>query len=306
MSQHKFPLTAKGFLWEAQAGAILSTLYLILWAFANKNHSNGELGSFVGAGIALAIFGMLPSALLGGLTGAAVGKLLALFRRQLPGWVAALIGLIVSGLVVLLVFQPERGPSQTYRPTRYDYTIVYNWHDYLFFPLLPCLIYLLASSWVAVRLNRFNLQPIPLPQSLYVAQSYIDNIVYQIKDRYPGRTRYEIDLELLRDGYEPSEIEIAWKQFEIQLLEIARRRNLPPSLGVVTFGGAKLNLDFWLTIPSLLFLAGLVLYLLPNFLTIGLTVANLLIIAFKIRSRQPLVMAVALGSLPVFLLLSLS
>lgn len=295
-------LLKEGFKLGAKAGLYLATAYFILWGLSSHAHSrSGDPGEYYLAGLVLFLFGVLPVSLFGGITGMVIGEVFFWLKKQLPLAFAALTGLIISGGVVLFLFRPQLvPPPYFYYSSRY-YSLNSWWHTNLLFPLLPGLIYILTSTWVALRLNRLNVPPTPWPR----LNTYVnDSAINYIKDNYANFTRYDIDLSLINAGVSGAEVECAWKLVEFEAQEEYRKKQRQQTLGVIRVRGVKVDLDFWATIPFFLFFTGGLLYLLPFVVMFPIVIVSQLAAAVYFSSHNRTLSAISLITILVMSSLS--
>ncbi len=155
-------LLGRGVLLGAAAGGILASIYAALAprAFgallALTNSANGRAGdALIGAavfGICSGPFGfvlgILPGVLLGAGSGLLIALLVAPFRRDLPRWAAALIGLLVAAAIAVagnLLLGPDMIEPHRPAPGRYL--------PYVFWIVGPSLLVLIGLPWVGWMLR---------------------------------------------------------------------------------------------------------------------------------------------------------
>lgn len=155
-------LLGRSVLLGAAAGGVLASIYAALapLAFgallALTNSASGRLGdALIGAavfGICSGPFGfvmgILPGVLLGAGSGLLIALLVAPFRRTLPRWAAALIGLLVAVTIVVagnLLLGPDMIEPHRPAPGRYL--------PYVFWILGPSLLVLIGLPWVGWMLR---------------------------------------------------------------------------------------------------------------------------------------------------------
>ena len=72
------------------------------------------------------------------------------------------------------------------------------------------------------------------------------SITKYISENLPHKSRYEIDLSLLRDGHEPEQIEAVWEQFAPVSAKIIRGWHIPKIL---------VSVEIWAFLSSVGFLS---------------------------------------------------
>jgi hypothetical protein len=146
----------------AAAGGGLASIYAALAPIAFgallalTNSTNGRAtDALIGAGIFSIcagpfafVLGVVPGTLLGAVSGLAIGLLVAPFRRGLPSWGAALIGVLVA-IAIVIADNLALGPGMI-EPHR---TAPGRYLPYLFWIAGPSLLVLIGLPWVGWTLQ---------------------------------------------------------------------------------------------------------------------------------------------------------
>lgn len=157
-----FALLGRGAALGAATGGVLASIYAAMAPLAFSallaltNSANGRAGdALIGAAVFgicsgpfAFVLGILPGVLLGAASGLLIGLLVAPFRRTLPRWAAALIGLLVAAAIAVagnLLLGPDMIEPHRPAPGRY--------FPYVFWILGPSLLVLIGLPWVGWMLR---------------------------------------------------------------------------------------------------------------------------------------------------------
>ncbi len=234
-----------GWMLGLQTGPALMILYLVLVvASVSYTWQTPPFGSF---GIIIAGFLVMgvPVAILGALTGWLIDCSLSFGGTRVSSAMAVSIGLGVAVMPMLVVnslFLSALNPGEMARTYLNDGLVRLTIG-------FPSLIYLAASGWMAWRLNNAARQAHQAAQEQFLKAE--PSILRYIRTGRETETRYEIDLHLLRVGWQPDQIERGWQQLEVQSAQSQSQSPLEIRLGNRTY-----RLGLWKTLLPLLVLTG--------------------------------------------------